>query len=554
MTEKKENQPLFLINGITSTNKTSSNKHVYKTGSGGDSYKAYVIETTSIYQIKSDVGKYHNDVKNVIEVAAGFNHYIFLTEDGKVYGIGSSTSGELGKNTSISMEQYGEFNFFKNKNLKVRRIHAGVFQSYFITTDNKYYACGANETHQLGKMSISASQSVPLLITEKDVENVWSGNYAYSVYYKELESGKIIGCGQSVPSNPYILTEDSQFVDKEVVHIEGGASGFLFLALTKEGTSQVYVSSGKNRPKLWSALSGMKVNNFGLNCHNCVLTTEDNKVLASNSTGNTFTEIKNLPEIPQSQRWELVCHAWDTLIFPVDITKNTLYEDLNNVYENQILVDCQLPKTNRKAHKTWIECRFKNTFQEIEKLFQETDSETCQELIDWAYGLITGNSLSQNSVSFLNTIKIDPETPLQDELRGLYLDEDSKNFYIHVKIEDENEDEEDENDQDEDQDEDEIEEIPVHKFVLLLKSGLFREMFQNITEESNNVKDYSEKALESIEIFIKYLYTNTLELTADDDPQIVVEDLENTIEYYKLNEKSNLTTEIARIKKQFDLK
>ncbi|KAJ3451284.1 btk-binding protein-related [Anaeramoeba flamelloides] len=549
----KEKQNFYFISGTQVTDLTQNNPNNFKFGAGGDAFRVYVDENNQVNQfVSKPLNLKKNPLKNVIQVASGYCHYLILTEDGKVYGVGSSTNGTLGNNTQIRKMKAGEFLFFKENNLKIRKIHAGVFQSYFITTDNKFYACGTNDVHQLGTLDSTQNQKTPLLVTETEIREVWSGNYAYTVYYEELESGKIIGSGRVTPKHPYILTEDSRFKDKEVVDIAGGASTYLFLVRTKKGTQEVYFSQSQAYPKLWDQLSGLKIRTIKMNCHNCVLTTEDNKVIASESTGNSYKVLDNLVKLPNTQRWEVVCHAWDSVVFPVE-SSNSLGEDFKNVYENQILVDLQLPKTKLKVHTTWVQCRFRNPIQKISQLFQDLDFETCDELIGWAYGLIAEAGLSENSTSFLNSIQIDPKTTLQDDLLRLSLDEETKNFNLLVKIADEDENNEYEKDQDEDEDEDDIEEIPVHKFVLFARSGLFQEMFQNITEQSNSVQDYSGKAIESIEIFIKFLYTNTLELTADDDPQIVVEDLSDAIEYYKLNEKSSLTSELDKIKKQFNL-
>ncbi|KAJ6247675.1 btk-binding protein-related [Anaeramoeba flamelloides] len=546
MTEEK--QYLYRVKGKTVTNETSTHKNIFSHGGGGNGNQLYVDESTCATDIKNNNS--FSNIKNVIEVAGGYTHCIFLTQEGVVYGVGSASNGNLGNDNKFSQRVPRPITFFQKNNLKVRKISAGVFQSYFITEKNKFYACGLNGNHQLGLMETTQTMRTPKIITEKEVENVWSGNYAYAMYYKELESGKVIGCGQSLPKNPHILTNDKNFKDKEVVKIEGGSSTFLFLLRTKQGVPEVYVSNSTG-PTLWEELSGYKINNLGMCCHNCLFTTEDNKVLASDSTGNSFTDVTSqLPEIPKSQYWKMGTQAWDALLFNVDANLNSLFEDLKNVYENQILVDGTFSNnslSDLKVHKTWLECRLKQTFQKIDQLFQGLDYETCEELINWAYGLVLSSRLSQNSVKFLNSIQVSPNAGVEDDLLSLYTDEESKNFNILVKIDDQDEDE------DEDEDEEEFEEIPVHKFILILKSGLFREMFQNVTEQSNSVPDYSGKSIESLEILIKFFYTDTIELTADDDPQMIVEDFNDVVEYYKLNEKSNVKYELNKIKKLFNI-
>ncbi|KAJ3426006.1 btk-binding protein-related [Anaeramoeba flamelloides] len=99
----------------------------------------------------------------------------------------------------------------------------------------------------------------------------------------------------------------------------------------------------------------------------------------------------------------------------------------------------------------------------------------------------------------------------------LYNDDDSKDFKILVNIEDQKEEENKDKDVN-------YEEIPVHKFILLARSGLFRAMFDYVNEKdnTNKVQDYTNKSIESLKILIKYLYTNSIELTTEQDPKLIV--------------------------------
>ncbi|KAJ6254097.1 btk-binding protein-related [Anaeramoeba flamelloides] len=550
MSEKKEKQPLYCIQGTSVSNFTKHNTYNLKFGSGGDSCHAYVDETTTLFRKKFGYKIKEirfSTITNVVQVAAGYCHCIFLTAEGNVYGFGSGTYGDLGEKNSGSRSNFHQFQYFPKNNLKIRKIAAGVFQSYFITTENKFYGCGSNEDHRLGSMSQKDSFRKPTLMQEKNISDVWSGNYAYTCYFREEESGKVIGMGKTVPKNPFTLTEDKSVKGKEIVHIEGGNSAFLFLVRTQEGEPQVYICKDKKDIVLWKELSGLKVNYFSMCCHNSVLTTEDNKVLVSDSTGRNFEDITyKLPEIEDSQRWQISAHAWDSLIFPVEeFGLKSIYQDFKNIYENQILVDCKLPNTKLKVHKFWLEWRFKNSFANIERAFADLNSEACEELVKWCYGM-NNKKLSADSLNFLISFKLNQKTTLSNELLQLYLDEENKLFSLLVRVHGDV-------DEQEEVEEEEFEEIPVHKFILLARSGLYRDLFQNVQENSNSVKDFSGKAIESLEILVKYLYTSQIELTADDDPQIIVEDLEDAIEYFQLNEKCNLKILLNKITKKYNL-
>ncbi|KAJ3448509.1 regulator of chromosome condensation [Anaeramoeba flamelloides] len=100
-----------------------------------------------------------------------------------------------------------------------------------------------------------------------------------------------------------------------------------------------------------------------------------------------------------------------------------------------------------------------------------------------------------------------------------------------------------------------IEEIPVHDFILFARSGLYRAFFDYIKENqiTNKVKDYSEKSISTLRIFIKFLYFDKLIFTKDDDIKLVIEELSDASEYYQLNPRSKLVFQINQMKKKFKL-
>ncbi|KAJ5080067.1 speckle-type poz protein [Anaeramoeba ignava] len=81
-------------------------------------------------------------------------------------------------------------------------------------------------------------------------------------------------------------------------------------------------------------------------------------------------------------------------------------------------------------------------------------------------------------------------------------------------------------------------EIKVHKLILILRSELFKGMFQlNVQDQSNQVHDYSRKSFEAINQFIYFLYHDEFE----EETKITKENLEEYVDikdYYQLNPKS----------------
>eukprot|EP01156_Anaeramoeba_ignava_P011674 Anaeramoba_ignava/a484424_25.p1 GENE.a484424_25~~a484424_25.p1 ORF type:complete len:922 (-),score=328.90 a484424_25:85-2850(-) len=89
-------------------------------------------------------------------------------------------------------------------------------------------------------------------------------------------------------------------------------------------------------------------------------------------------------------------------------------------------------------------------------------------------------------------------------------------------------------------------EIKCHKLILATRSDLFRGMFLNVNDSSNQVNDYTERDPETIRIFIEYLYNNKLRKKLD--PK-TVEELIDIDEYYQLNSPDHFKKELEKEKK-----
>ncbi|KAJ6247966.1 ras-related protein rab5-like [Anaeramoeba flamelloides] len=206
--------------------------------------------------------------------------------------------------------------------------------------------------------------------------------------------------------------------------------------------------------------------------------------------------------------------------------------DFYDLFKSEILCDEKIQKI--PVHKLFLEKRLSMEFNKIAESLKNISKETVNLFLDWAYGKTeypnkeVTNLLSQHfNITDLENFN------LSRTLNDLYRDDESKDFKLLVQT---NIDEENEEDK-------EFEDIPIHKFVLLARSGLFREMFQNLDKKQkqiNQIKDYTGKSIESLEILIKFFYTNLIEFTADDDQELVLEELADAHEYYQLNEKSTL--------------
>ncbi|KAJ6245136.1 hypothetical protein M0813_20585 [Anaeramoeba flamelloides] len=434
----------------------------------------------------------------------GWSNY-FVCKDGR---LGDGTSNES-KNLPVLI--------FEN----VTRVFGGVqgYGFFFTTKNNELYAAGKNSGGNLGTGNSTISQKSPVKVPNWKAEDILylQTNHDHSILI--TKEGKTYGCGLAF-SNGFTqdkstFTEIEELKNKKVVEYFGGSR--ISLALTNE-----------------NELFGWRF---------------DPEILPTGQYGNTRIQTPrkfNLPKIFQNNpsiKLKITCGTQCVYLYPS--SNNCLIQDFQKLFESKIFCDSKLSlneNTQIPIHKIIVESRTNLQISTIEDLLNK-ESFSKQEILlflKWVYfDEITNVDSLKHIFNSLN-ISYPPKNTFQKDLHDLFNDEDSKDFTLLIK-----------NDEDEDEDDDDeevYEEILVHKIVLLTRSGLFREMFENTTEESKSVKDYSGKSIESIEILIKYFYTEKIELTADHDILLIIEELEDSIEYYQLNENSNILSQLNEIK------
>jgi alpha-tubulin suppressor-like RCC1 family protein len=91
--------------------------------------------------------------ENIVEVCGGFQHTLFRTESGNVYGTGRSQYCSFG---TVPVSQVKIFGYVNSPMLvdidKVASIAAGHFHSLFLTDTGEVYACGKNDNGQCGQV------------------------------------------------------------------------------------------------------------------------------------------------------------------------------------------------------------------------------------------------------------------------------------------------------------------------------------------------------------------------------------------------------------------
>lgn len=109
----------------------------------------------------------------ITAIASGFNHTLFLSESGEVYGSGEYTNGKLGTNFYVTKPTL--IKHLSDK--KVIMVAAGHEHSLCLTNEGKVYGFGSNANGQLGLDKIytnskERSEPTPVLITRLQNEFV----------------------------------------------------------------------------------------------------------------------------------------------------------------------------------------------------------------------------------------------------------------------------------------------------------------------------------------------------------------------------------------------
>lgn len=137
--------------------------------------------------------------KTVTAIAAGGLHSLALTSEGKVYSWGSNDNGQLGagpigsSRVPVAVQTGGEL---AGKN--VVAISAGMYHSLALTSDGGVYAWGDNNYRQLGSIDDPAGSNVPMAINSsgvlagKVITKIAAGLYHNLVLAND---GKVYGWG-----------------------------------------------------------------------------------------------------------------------------------------------------------------------------------------------------------------------------------------------------------------------------------------------------------------------------------------------------------------------
>jgi alpha-tubulin suppressor-like RCC1 family protein len=153
--------------------------------------------------------------QHIVDISCGFQHILFLTKEGSVFGVGKNDRFQLGKEKRDADEsgevtgvfglpsQINGFNEFDTSDVsegdyyseRIVQIEAGKFHSLFLSDSGNIYALGNNIHGQLGFSSYlykSAEKPTLLMLDGLKVKQIASGFHHNLVLSEE---GKIYGFG-----------------------------------------------------------------------------------------------------------------------------------------------------------------------------------------------------------------------------------------------------------------------------------------------------------------------------------------------------------------------
>jgi alpha-tubulin suppressor-like RCC1 family protein len=175
--------------------------------------------------------------KNIIAIAAGYNHSFALAKNGKVYATGDNLGGMLGLGDKTNRYQFTEVTSLSSKNIVA--IAAGRYHSLALSKEGKLYAVGYDEnSHHVFNNDSAAGSFVEIAdLSGKNIINIDTGALFSLALSKD---GKVYATGNKFFNKPDasvgkldIFTEDKNLNGKNITSVATGYNHSL--ALAKDG-------------------------------------------------------------------------------------------------------------------------------------------------------------------------------------------------------------------------------------------------------------------------------------------------------------------------------
>ncbi|KAJ3449105.1 hypothetical protein M0812_05249 [Anaeramoeba flamelloides] len=499
-----------------------------------------------LYQSSRD--KYHEklsaieNLPRMKSIASGNFHFLAISNEEKprVYGWGQSIGKQLGFDNYDNNDRVEKPTLIESlEKENIDQIFCSGNCSFFLNkTTNILFGSGKASSGNLGKPEFTKN-TVYIQKLHENVTNVFGGHSEHTLMTKT--DGKLYGFGFNELGELGLGHQNDALKPTQIklkIPVEEISKIRLTYQLTSILTNdgKLYVTGSTLRTGFGRDLSDFtqytqfKNNNTiiqDIDCryHLFAILTQDNEIwvqgLFNGTDSNNTSVIRKIQTgtnlINELSSFNQMKCTSENLIFFFK-SNSYLTQDLENLLKNGYFSDCDIQ--NIQVHKILIETRIGKSFDLIKKYLESNCKlNEIQDLLKWIYcdQMINFKRINEilNHLGIQNAQKT---KLLKNDLKQLLFDEQTSDFKIVMKNEEEEE-----------------EELYIHKFILAARSGLFLNMFQNIEENLQKVKDYSGKSLETIELLISFLYTDELPITADTDQEFIKEEFEDIVEYYQLN-------------------
>ena len=185
--------------GINHSLFLTSNYKVYSCGHNGQGQLGQGTIGTDVLTPTEIITDGFNQ-SNIISIAGGGAHSLFLTSNFKVFSCGHNGQGQLGhgtigtnvlKPTKIILDGFNEYDY------NVIKVVSGTNHNLFLTSNYKVYSCGQNHVGQLGRDTGGQDSIIPTQIIYNGFSNLNIVDISCGHYHNLFleDTGRVYGCG-----------------------------------------------------------------------------------------------------------------------------------------------------------------------------------------------------------------------------------------------------------------------------------------------------------------------------------------------------------------------
>jgi alpha-tubulin suppressor-like RCC1 family protein len=241
---------------------------------------------------------------NVVDMAAGYNHSVWVRSDGTMFGSGNSSTGQIGLSSSMIPVQI---------DTNVKDVVCGGNTTLYIKNDDSFWGLGSNDNGQLGQLPTTAFFTAPFQI-DSNVSSA-SGGDSFTAYIKNnsLWVAGVNTSGQLGTGNNNSLSTFTS-IDTNVDQVTCGIAHMFYL---------------KNDNTLWATgldSSGQLGDGAGDSTTNTPIQIDSGVLKLANYARNTTLYIKNdntLWGSGQNTFWDLGAATPNTSVFtPIQLQTN----------------------------------------------------------------------------------------------------------------------------------------------------------------------------------------------------------------------------------------